>query len=188
MRVWAALPALAVALFASTSHAQDQQEVELRYPPSSIRPKLIFGGLAVGGLAYAGGFITQSQWPEVPGSTELKYPVVGPWMSLAKIGCSASSYADYGDPRVNKAGSGKATTPGVQVTAADCSGVLLFFRGFLTVLDGLAQLGGLGMIGEGIFMTTEAETPKKGPSLGLTIQPNPVITPTMAGLGFTGTF
>ena len=41
-------------------------------------------------------------------------------------------------------------------------GFALYFRGILTVLDGLVQLGGLGIVGEGIFMTTESSAAPPG--------------------------
>lgn len=176
---FAALPALAIALLATPALAQEPTE-PLRYPPSSVRPKLILGGIAVTGIAYGSVYLAATQWPGTPGSSELLIPIAGPWLSLRRLGCSASEIAYTGrDPHAG---------PQFQVTATDCSGVLLFFRGFLAVIDGLAQLGGLGMIGEGIFMTTEADAPKKKAASSFTISPAPLLTPTSTGLGFIGRF
>jgi hypothetical protein len=125
-----------------------------------VRVKLIAGGVAVTGLAYGAAFLAASAWPEVPGSSELKIPIVGPWIALAKNECS----------------------PDVR----DC-GFEVYLRGILTVVDGLAQLGGLGIAGEGIFMTTESRAAQP-PRPALTVRPAPVITATGAGFGVVGTF
>src|SRR4051812_20939601 len=61
---------------------------EVRYPPSSVRPKLVIGGLAISGLAYGAAIGTASNWPEVPGAAGLKIPFVGPWLALGQSGCA----------------------------------------------------------------------------------------------------
>lgn len=156
-----ALSLLAAIALTAASAAAEEPEPPKRYPPSSVRAKLIVGGVAVAGLAYGAGFLAASSWPEVPGSSELKIPVVGPWLALAKNDCAP------GD--------------------SDC-GFALYFRAILTVIDGLVQLGGLGIAGEGIFMTTEATgaPPSKPPAF--TLRPAPVITASGAGFGVVGAF
>src|SRR3954469_20740049 len=98
-------------------------------PPSSVRLKLALGGVAVAGGGYAFSYAMASNFPEVPGTTQLKIPVVGPWLALGKSGCATD------DP--------------------DC-GAKVVLRGFFLVIDGLAQIGGLGLIAEGVFMKTDA--------------------------------
>src|SRR5689334_10906292 len=61
---------------------------EVRSPPSSVRPKVIAGGVAIFGLAYAASIAASSGWPDVPGAAGLKIPVVGPWITLGKSGCA----------------------------------------------------------------------------------------------------
>jgi hypothetical protein len=114
-----------------------------------VRPKLIAGGLVVTGLAYGAGFLAAQSWPEVPGSSELKIPVVGPWIALAKNDCAPD------DP--------------------DC-GFILYLRGFLTIVDGLLQAGGLAIAGEGIFMTTEAGQAPPAKPVAITVRPAPMGT------------
>jgi hypothetical protein len=150
----------AMALASATAGAQEAEEPQ-RYPPSSVRLKLVVGGLVVTGVAYGAGFLAASSWPDAPGASELKIPVVGPWIALAKNGCAAD------DP--------------------DC-GFALYFRGFLTVVDGLMQLGGLGIAGEGIFMTTEASAPTPPSTSKVIVRPAPIVTGTGAGFGVVGTF
>ncbi|WP_433929584.1 hypothetical protein AB3662_38080 [Sorangium cellulosum] len=150
----------ALALTAASAGAEEQAAPP-RYPPSSVRPKLIVGGVAVTALAYGAGFLAATSWPDVPGSSELKIPIAGPWMALAKNGCAAD------DP--------------------DC-GAKLYVRGALTVVGGLAQLAGLALVGEGIFMTTEGRPAQPPSTSALTVLPAPVITATGMGMGVVGTF
>jgi hypothetical protein len=166
---------LSLALAARTAHAEEPTVLsepaplaspEVRYPPSSVRPKLIVGGLVISGLAYAASIASAVSWPEVPGIDNLKIPIVGPWLALGKSGCASD------DP--------------------DC-GAKVYFRGVFYVIDGIAQLAGLGLIGEGIFMKTEGKpAPKKSLALGLpggvTLHPVPMASARFTGLNFVGTF
>jgi hypothetical protein len=133
---------------------------EAPLPPSSVRLKLALGGVAVAGGAYAFSYAMASNFPEVPGTTELKIPVVGPWIALGKSGCATD------DP--------------------DC-GAKVVLRGFFLVIDGLAQVGGLGLIAEGVFMKTDATAAKK-PAAAFTIRPTPLVTGSVTGIGFVGSF
>jgi hypothetical protein len=152
---------LAAAPLLAASAAAQEPDQPARYPPSSVRPKLIAGGIAVAGLAYGAGFLAASSWPEVPGSSELKIPVVGPWIALAKNDCAKD------DP--------------------DC-GFILYMRGFLTIIDGLMQAGGVGIAGEGVFMTTEASAAQEAKPSAITVRPAPIVSGTGVGLGVVGTF
>jgi hypothetical protein len=132
---------------------------EARNPPSSVRLRLALGGVAVAGGAYAFSYAMASNFPEVPGTTQLKIPVVGPWLMLGKSGCAADD-------------------PGC--------GAKLVLRGFFLVIDGLAQIGGLGLIAEGVLMKTDASAPKK--AAAFTIRPIPLVTGNVTGVGFVGSF
>ncbi len=129
----------------------------MRYPPSSVRPGLIAGGSAVFATAYGLSLMSALVWDDVPGADALLIPVAGPWISLAQNECSAEN--------------------------PDC-GALLVVRAALLVVDGLAQLGGLGIVGEGIFMTTEAED--DAPKTSWTV--TPAVSPTQTGVSIVGTF
>lgn len=150
---------MAGALFATTSARADDSAPPKRYPPTSVRWKLVLGGLAVSGVAYTIAYLTAAQWPDVPGAAQMKIPVVGPWIALGHAGCSADN-------------------PGC--------GAEVPVRGIGQVLDAIAQTAGLGLIGEGLFMTTESEG--AAPKAALTIQPMPIVTPTMQGFGVTARF
>jgi len=129
-----------------------------RYPPSSVRTGLIGGGLGLWGLAYGIGLGCGLGWNDVPGADELAIPVAGPWIALGMTGCAPD------DP--------------------DCEAILVM-RGVLYALDGLVQLGGLGLAAEGVFMTTEAEAPADASA---TVTVAPWVTERATGLGLVGAF
>lgn len=134
----------------------EEDDGVVRYPPSSVRLPLIIGGIVVLGAAYGLTAATALTWDDVPGADESLIPVAGPWIALAMNDCAPD------DP--------------------DC-GAILWLRGILYIVDGFAQLGGLGLLAEGIFMTTEADAPA-----ATSWSVSPVITPRMQGFGVTGTF
>lgn len=138
----------------------------VHYPPPIVRLELIGFGLLITGAAWGASFATATNWPTVPGSAQLKIPIVGPWIALGKSGCASD------DP--------------------NCSGATVGVRGGLYVLDGIAQIAGLALIAEAIVMKTESPA-KKSAFLGLRykgveVSAVPVTSPTMHGLGLVGTF
>ncbi|UQA62298.1 hypothetical protein [Polyangium aurulentum] len=160
------LPTLALALAATPALAQEaaaDAEEAPRYPPPSVRPKLIAGGLAVTAIAYGVGFVAATSWPDAPGASSLKIPVAGPWIAIAQNKCGIPN-------------------------ETDCSGSI-WLRGLLTGLGGLAQLGGLGLVAEGIFMKTQAPAPKPDESAtAIVVHPFPIVTSHSTGIGVVGTF
>jgi hypothetical protein len=193
MKRFAPILALAIAFAAQPARADDAPDtkdkasasvdpsaaLDVHYPPPLVRLKLITAGVLVTGAAWGVAFACAQAWPEVPqpkdgstvetgppGSNQLKIPIAGPWIALAKSGCAAD------DP--------------------DC-GAKVAVRGVLYVLDGIAQLAGLGLIAEAIVMKTESPPAKRSSFLTIkkgTIEmtPVPITTPTMTGFGFAGTF
>lgn len=146
------------ALLLSPASAQASEDVVMRHPPSSVRPGIIAGGLSLTAVAYGVGALSAAAWPEVPGSEHLYIPVAGPWLTLAKTGCSPD-------------------TP-------DCDAIL-YVRGILLVLGGLTQAGGLAISGEGLFMTTEADAASP-PTTSWTVAP--LYGRHHAGVSALGTF
>lgn len=138
-----------------------------RYPPSSVRWKLVAGGVGLTAAAYGIGAACAAAWPEVPGSDALYIPVAGPWITLGQSGCSPDD-------------------PGCEA--------IVVVRGILLVLDGLVQAGGLAVAGEGLFMTTESETgrapapPAPRRATAVTVTPVPMVTDRQTGLGVVGSF
>ncbi len=160
-----AFAAITVAALAIAPDARAEDPAPVRYPPSSVRPKLIVGGIAVAGIAYGAAFLGAEAALTWPGSEELKAPVVGPWIALAKNGCPPED-------------------PGCDA--------FVYLRGSLLIIDGLLQAAGLAIVIEAIAMKTEAApaapaAPAK-PVASFTFQPAPFVTPTSAGFGLVGTF
>jgi len=162
MKVSSILAALALALVTTPCLAEETEPDAPRYPPSTVRPKLIGGGLAITAIAYGVGLVAATSWPDAPGAESLKIPIVGPWMALAENKC--------GDP-----------------TVTDCSGSI-WLRGLLTGLGGVAQIGGLALVAEAIIMKTEAAPQQQPAEEAAFVMPYPIVMPNGGGIGLVGTF
>ncbi len=161
-------------------------EVELHYPPPSTRWKVLTAGLVLTGgawgISYAMAvefpYVDPSLQPKVPTATTplissgppegpwLKVPIAGPWIALGKMGCASDE--------------------------PSC-GVNMGFRVAGYIFDGIVQLAGLALITEGIVMKTEEPAAPKSSAFtfrrgDFALSPAPVITPSMSGVGFSGTF
>jgi hypothetical protein len=100
-------------------------------PPSVAQTRLVLLGTAILAAWYVAAIIPSYSFPHAQGARELRYPVVGPWMSLAKAHCES------GNPHCDDT-------------------VMLVIRTILTALDGVGQAGGLALMVEGAFMPTAA--------------------------------
>jgi hypothetical protein len=113
------------------------------YPPPSTRWKLVAGGVAATGVFYGAAAGVSYAFPDAPGAKDLRIPVAGPWLAIAHNGCP--------------------------VDEPDCSRLWVVLRTFITAIDGLAQAGGVGILLEGAFLTTQTSEstgpaePKKPP-------------------------
>ena len=168
--------ALVVAMSVPAS-AQDQGEaapappppedqIVLRYPPSSSRWKIIVAGAGAWAFGYGASAAMGGIWSDIPGRDWLFVPVIGPWAALGNSGCAPD----------------EESTPG----QGDCEPIMAL-RGVLWVVDGLLQAGGLGIVAEGIFMTTESEEAAPAPKKA-TIMPTPIAVDRGVGFGVRGTF
>lgn len=137
------------------------EALPLEYPPPSAKTTLALTGGAVFvgwyGLALGASFLE----PDAPGASDLRIPVVGPWMAVAQAGCAK------GNP--------------------DCSTAWVVVRAILQAMDGVGQAGGLAVIGEALFLPTRSEKPRvhtRAPRL----VPVPFVAGDSIGLGLTGAF
>jgi hypothetical protein len=153
--------AAALVLTAAPSLAQDAAPEPERYPPWSVRPKLIGSGLALTAIAYGVGIVAATSWPDAPGADALKIPVAGPWIALAQNRCTAEREEDCADE--------------------------VWLRGILTGVGGVVQLAGLALVTEAIVMKTEA-APAKPAETKAFVMPYPIVSSHSVGLGFVGTF
>jgi len=144
-------------------------------PPPSARTTHIVAGLTTTaisyGLALGASFLYEED--DLRGSKDLRIPVAGPWIALGKTGCPKNS--------------------------PDCGTATLVIGAILTIVDGVVQAGGLGILGEGLFLNTSngAAAPRKaeaGPAARLfALEPTVRAVPLNfgkdgVGLGVVGTF
>lgn len=128
-----------------------------RYPPSSVRLPLVLGGLAFSATAFGATAASAAGWPDAPGASKLYIPVAGPWLALAENRCPADG--------------------------SSCD-AMVYVRGILEVLSGLAQIGGLAVAAEGVLATTEAGEPEAAARWRV----SPLVSGTLAGLSIRGDF
>lgn len=131
------------------------------YPPPAARWRTLLAGAAVAGVGYGAALGTSYLWEGAPGMAGLRKPVIGPVYALKDAGCGADE------------GSG-------------CSSVTVGFRSVVAVLAGLAQLGGIALLVEGIVMKT-SDTPAQAGTLR-TIYALPTATESGVGLQVGGAF
>jgi hypothetical protein len=83
------------------------------------------------GLALGASYLFEPQ--DLNGTKDLRIPIAGPWMALSKTGCPTSE--------------------------PDCSTAPLVVGAILMIFNGVVQAGGLGIIGEGLFLKTASTRP-----------------------------
>jgi hypothetical protein len=132
-------------------------------PPSGARTTHLVAGVATTGVAYGLAVGASYLYPDFRGASDLRIPVAGPWLALGRTGCPAD------DP--------------------DCSPVLLVLGAVLTIFDGVAQAGGLAIVGEGLFLKTSSGRTVRKKAAGATWRAVPLdFGKDGAGLGVVGTF
>lgn len=161
MKRFSPLVALGLALASTPALAQDEVPEPPQYPPSTVRPKLVVGGLGLFAVMYGTGFLLSEVVPDQPGFARLQIPFAGPWIGLSENKC-------------------------VEYKSTDCTPELVG-RGFLYGVLGIGQIGSLALIGQALFMKTQAVAPTPPPETAF-IAPVPIITPTTVGFGFAGRF
>ncbi len=174
----------ALCLVISTSvsgAAADEPEPTRRYaddrhPPMGTRLNLALAGTAVTGLFYAPVLASSFIWSESPGASDMRIPLVGPWMKIGQTKlCSARPETD------------------------NCNNFTVVLGAVLLALDGLGQAGGVGLILESLFLRSEPESnlstgsPQGSPFLwntaGVELSPVPLVGDgSDLGLALTGRF
>jgi hypothetical protein len=100
------------------------------YPPPSARWGVMGIGLATSGFFYGGAVGASYIWPDMPGASDLRKPIIGPWIAISKSHTCAET-----DP--------------------DCSTVWIVLRAIAEGIGGVAQAGGVLVMLEGVFMPTQ---------------------------------
>lgn len=141
----------------------------VRLPPPKTRYWMMGLGLGATGLWYVGALGIGELWSGAPGNRDLRIPVAGPFMDLAKTGCPSSD--------------------------SDCSAFQLVVRTFMVSIDALGQAGSLAIAIEGAFTPTESSSgesvvpPPKMARSRSTVVPTAWFDPqTGGGVGVAGQF
>lgn len=171
----------ALSLFIATSvthAAADEPEPTRRYaddrhPPPAARLNLALAGTAVTGLFYAPVLVSSYIWPDSRGASDMRIPVVGPWMKLGQTRlCSARPEFE------------------------DCNDFAVVAGAVLLALDGIGQAAGVGLIAQSLFFQTEPEanagsgrSPFLWNTAGVEMSPVPMVGDgSDIGLALTGRF
>jgi hypothetical protein len=132
-------------------------------PPPGARTTHVVAGAVTTGVAYGLAVGASYLYPDFRGAKQLRVPLVGPWMALARTGCAASE--------------------------PDCSTASLVLSAALTIFDGVSQAGGLAIIAEGLFLRTAPPRRAAPKAATLTLRPVPMdFGRSGAGVGVVGTF
>ncbi len=120
-------------MFGGTSAAADEPVREVThdptaYPAPSVRWPLLGLGAATTAVWYGAALGGSYFYPTARGADELRFPIAGPWMSLAQTGCPE-------------------TTP-------DCSTFWMVVGVIVKSFDGIGQAGGLLVMAEGLLLPT----------------------------------
>jgi hypothetical protein len=131
---------LAGALLSTNARADEPTRANIEYKPtvypeSGVRTQLLAGGAGafVGGYALAWG--TSLLWTDSPTSVSLRYPVVGPVLAIARLGCDRSKEDTYA-----------------------CGTGTVVVRSVLAGVSGLFQLGGIAVMLESLFLPTASKS------------------------------
>jgi hypothetical protein len=138
-------------------------------PPPSARPNLVLVGAAVTAGWYGAALGTSYLWADSDGASPLRIPVAGPYIALAKTGCSDR-----------------------ESLTASCGTFTVVLRTLLTTLSAVGQTGGVLAMLEGAFVpttTTARASAHAGTSRGargphVAILPAPAGASGVNGLGF----
>jgi len=124
-----------IATVTAPAHA-DEPVRPLESRPEALPPRAARARVALVGLSLTAGFYGLSLgasflYPDAPGAEALRIPVAGPWLSLAETGCPDE------DP--------------------DCALFPVVLRAVLTSVDAVAQVGGVAIASESLWMPTRRE-------------------------------
>jgi hypothetical protein len=100
------------------------------------------------------------------GAKDLRIPVAGPWIAFSHSGCGP---------------------------VADCHEAIVVLRAIATALDGIGQIGGVALMGQGLFLPTQEHArartswqPLRG--YGVEMQPTFDAGKNTVGFGVLGVF
>jgi hypothetical protein len=157
--------ALGVLLSSAAARAEEPTIDQIEYHPAELPPEgartraiLVGAALTVGWYGAAVG--TSYLWPDAANASDLRLPVVGPWMALTDVGCSSAE--------------------------SSCTTVTVIARTTLAVVSGIGQAGGLFAVVEGLFMDTRSDAPAASTGRDAARGPSWAATPVVLSDGGAG--
>ncbi|HEY4103046.1 MAG TPA: hypothetical protein VGM44_04110 [Polyangiaceae bacterium] len=137
-----------------------------QYPPPSARTYTLLGGAATTAGWYGLALGASYIWPDTIGAKDLRIPVAGPWISFAHSGCGP---------------------------VQSCSEVIVVLRSIATAIDGVGQAGGVFLMTQGLFLSTQEPRAKRAslsfkPVRGVEMQPTLDAGKNSVGFGLLGVF
>lgn len=153
--ILAASIAIAPAARADEPTAPEADTNPSTYPPPAARPNLLLVGAAVTVGWYGAALGSSYLWKDAESSPPLRIPIAGPYMSLAKTGCSSAEL--------------------------NCDTFTVVIRTIITSLSMVGQTGGLLAMIEGAFVPTQVPAPSSHSPKHDTRHVAIVPTPTNAG-------
>lgn len=108
-----------------------------RYPVTGAGSRAFVFGAATTAFWYGAALGFSYLWPDAPGAEALRIPVAGPVLALAETGCARDD-------------------PG-------CGTFGVVLRAVLTTIDGVGQIGGVGVMLESLFLTTRPPAAPRPP-------------------------
>lgn len=106
------------------------------YPAPEARVRTILLGVGLAAVGYGVAVGTSYLWDGAPGMQSLRTPVIGPVMAIGESKCGADE-------------------------GPSCSTVTVVLRAILAGISGIAQIGGIGVLTEGVVMTTKEAPPAR---------------------------
>lgn len=123
---------------ASAETTSDPELTQHDAPPSSARTNLLITGAATTLGFYGLGYGTSYLWPNSPVADELRLPLIGSYAAVFGAGCGPSE--------------------------AGCTTFMAVVRTALASISAIGQTGGLLLLAEGVFMTTDSSSAVRGAS------------------------
>ncbi len=132
------------------------------YPSSSARTNVLLAGAAVTAGSYGIAFGTSYLWSDAPTAQDLRLPVVGPVMAITGAKCGRDEIG--------------------------CGTFTVVLRTIFATLSGIGQVGGLGVIAEGLFMKTRSDSAAPPPPPATSVYVSPMADDTALGFTLGGQF
>jgi hypothetical protein len=148
--------------------AKEPAAPEQDLPPPSTRLNLALTGGIITGAWYGAALGSSFALKDHPWSDELRIPLAGPFLALSQMEC--------------------------RIDESNCTRVIMIVRTVLAALDGIGQVGGVGVLLESLFVPTASSDaawdkprPEKRDTKRVSFRARPIVGEKgMLGIGVSG--